>query len=297
MPRSLDRHRPRRGHRRRRPHDATRWCPRARRRSARIEQKRARRDRRSAGWREAVFERVDPELVFGRTARRGRVARAGRRWPRSAGAAALDPRGRARGAELPRPAVRGRDAHRALRPGRRGHGRADPRHAQDDARAARAREGGGARRRRGEPPRAASTTRSSSRRTTRRWRGAWGRPRGWRSRRAPAACWWRWSAPRSTRSRRRSDAGVPRILLDNMSADELREAVELAGGRAELEASGGVTLDDRARGGRDGRGLHQRRRADALGAGARRQPAARSAVGGRSTANGSVTSSSREPKR
>jgi nicotinate-nucleotide pyrophosphorylase (carboxylating) len=38
-------------------------------------------------------------------------------------------------------------------------------------------------------------------------------------------------------------AGVPRILLDNMTPDELRGAVELAGGRAELEASGGVTLD------------------------------------------------------
>ena len=39
------------------------------------------------------------------------------------------------------------------------------------------------------------------------------------------------------------DAGVSRILLDNMSTDQLREAVELAGERAELEASGGVTLD------------------------------------------------------
>jgi nicotinate-nucleotide pyrophosphorylase (carboxylating) len=38
-------------------------------------------------------------------------------------------------------------------------------------------------------------------------------------------------------------AGVPRILLDNMAAPELRRAVELAGGRAELEASGGITLD------------------------------------------------------
>ncbi len=38
-------------------------------------------------------------------------------------------------------------------------------------------------------------------------------------------------------------AGVPRILLDNMSVDELRRAVELVGGRAELEASGGITLD------------------------------------------------------
>lgn len=39
------------------------------------------------------------------------------------------------------------------------------------------------------------------------------------------------------------DAGVPRLLLDNMSPDELRRAVEIAAGRAELEASGGVTLD------------------------------------------------------
>jgi nicotinate-nucleotide pyrophosphorylase (carboxylating) len=38
-------------------------------------------------------------------------------------------------------------------------------------------------------------------------------------------------------------AGVPRILLDNMTVQELRRAVELAGGRAELEASGGITLD------------------------------------------------------
>jgi nicotinate-nucleotide pyrophosphorylase (carboxylating) len=39
------------------------------------------------------------------------------------------------------------------------------------------------------------------------------------------------------------DAGAPRILLDNMSTDELRAAVELTGGRAELEASGGVSLE------------------------------------------------------
>jgi nicotinate-nucleotide pyrophosphorylase (carboxylating) len=38
-------------------------------------------------------------------------------------------------------------------------------------------------------------------------------------------------------------AGARRILLDNMSARQLREAVELVGGRAELEASGGVTLE------------------------------------------------------
>jgi nicotinate-nucleotide pyrophosphorylase (carboxylating) len=39
-------------------------------------------------------------------------------------------------------------------------------------------------------------------------------------------------------------AGAPRLLLDNMDQAELRGAVELVAGRAQLEASGGVTLDD-----------------------------------------------------
>jgi nicotinate-nucleotide pyrophosphorylase (carboxylating) len=38
------------------------------------------------------------------------------------------------------------------------------------------------------------------------------------------------------------DGGAPKILLDNMSPEEVREAVELVAGRAELEASGGVSL-------------------------------------------------------
>jgi nicotinate-nucleotide pyrophosphorylase (carboxylating) len=38
-------------------------------------------------------------------------------------------------------------------------------------------------------------------------------------------------------------AGADSILLDNMSVEELREAVALAGGRVRLEASGGVTLE------------------------------------------------------
>jgi nicotinate-nucleotide pyrophosphorylase (carboxylating) len=38
-------------------------------------------------------------------------------------------------------------------------------------------------------------------------------------------------------------AGAPRILLDNMEPGELRRAVGLVGGRATLEASGGVTLE------------------------------------------------------
>jgi nicotinate-nucleotide pyrophosphorylase (carboxylating) len=39
-------------------------------------------------------------------------------------------------------------------------------------------------------------------------------------------------------------AGVDAILLDNMTLDELRTAVAVAGGKARLEASGGVTLDN-----------------------------------------------------
>jgi nicotinate-nucleotide pyrophosphorylase (carboxylating) len=37
-------------------------------------------------------------------------------------------------------------------------------------------------------------------------------------------------------------AGVPRLLLDNMTPQELRATVEHVAGRAELEASGGITL-------------------------------------------------------
>ena len=39
------------------------------------------------------------------------------------------------------------------------------------------------------------------------------------------------------------DAGVRMVLLDNMSLEEMREAVKLTAGRAALEASGGVGLE------------------------------------------------------
>jgi nicotinate-nucleotide pyrophosphorylase (carboxylating) len=38
------------------------------------------------------------------------------------------------------------------------------------------------------------------------------------------------------------EAGAERILLDNMTPEQVRRAVELVGGRAELEASGGISL-------------------------------------------------------
>jgi nicotinate-nucleotide pyrophosphorylase (carboxylating) len=40
------------------------------------------------------------------------------------------------------------------------------------------------------------------------------------------------------------DAGATMILLDNMSVERMREAVRIAGNRAELEASGGITLEN-----------------------------------------------------
>ena len=39
-------------------------------------------------------------------------------------------------------------------------------------------------------------------------------------------------------------AGAPRLLLDNMTPDEIRAAVQQVGGRAELEASGGCQRRD-----------------------------------------------------
>ena len=38
------------------------------------------------------------------------------------------------------------------------------------------------------------------------------------------------------------EAGVERILLDNMTPEQVRSAVELVSGRAQLEASGGISL-------------------------------------------------------
>ncbi len=40
------------------------------------------------------------------------------------------------------------------------------------------------------------------------------------------------------------DAGAAMILLDNMTVDQMREAVRISAGRAELEASGGIALEN-----------------------------------------------------
>jgi nicotinate-nucleotide pyrophosphorylase (carboxylating) len=60
---------------------------------------------------------------------------------------------------------------------------------------------------------------------------------------APANCTVEIECDNLDQVRRAVDAGADIILLDNMSLDELREAVSLIAGRATTEASGGVTLD------------------------------------------------------
>ena len=59
-------------------------------------------------------------------------------------------------------------------------------------------------------------------------------------------------------------AGIGTIMLDNFSLDDLRRGVEQVGGRATVEASGGVVARDRARDRRDRRRRHLGRRAHPL---------------------------------
>ncbi|MCC7483835.1 MAG: carboxylating nicotinate-nucleotide diphosphorylase [Burkholderiales bacterium] len=60
----------------------------------------------------------------------------------------------------------------------------------------------------------------------------------------PAGAWIEIEIETFEQLREALDAGAKMILLDNMSPDAMREAVRIAGGRAELEASGGITLEN-----------------------------------------------------
>ena len=77
------------------------------------------------------------------------------------------------------------------------------------------------------------------------------------------------------------DAGAQLILLDNFDLPAMREAVKIAGERAELEASGGMTLGKRARHRRDRRAPHLHRLPH-QGRGGARPVDARSSTGIRS---------------
>lgn len=61
---------------------------------------------------------------------------------------------------------------------------------------------------------------------------------------APPAVWIQIEVENLDELRQALAAGARMILLDNMDLATLREAVAFTGGRAELEASGGITLDN-----------------------------------------------------
>jgi len=64
------------------------------------------------------------------------------------------------------------------------------------------------------------------------------------SRVAPSRVWVQVEVENFEQLREALDAGARMILLDNMKLDQMREAVRIASGRAELEASGGITLEN-----------------------------------------------------
>lgn len=59
---------------------------------------------------------------------------------------------------------------------------------------------------------------------------------------APSTVWVQIEVETLAQLREALAAGAKMILLDNMTADQMREAVTITAGRAELEASGGITL-------------------------------------------------------
>ena len=61
---------------------------------------------------------------------------------------------------------------------------------------------------------------------------------------APPGVWTQIEVENFDQLREALDAGARMILLDNMDTEQMREAVKITAGRAELEASGGITLDN-----------------------------------------------------
>ena len=61
---------------------------------------------------------------------------------------------------------------------------------------------------------------------------------------APPGVWTQIEVENFEQLRAALAAGAKMILLDNMDTGQMREAVKIAAGRAELEASGGITLDN-----------------------------------------------------
>ncbi len=61
---------------------------------------------------------------------------------------------------------------------------------------------------------------------------------------APPGAWIQIEVENLGQLREALDAGATMVLLDNMNLDQMRKAVENSAGRAQLEASGGIILDN-----------------------------------------------------
>ena len=191
---------------------------------------------------EATFLAADPDVELERLGPEGEWREPPAPVLRATGDARALLARRAHRAELPAAAVGRRDAHRALRARGRGHRRADPRHAQDDAR-------GCARSRRPRCARAAGVNHRAGLYDMvliKENHAAMAGGVGAAVRAARAAFP---DLPLEVECRTRAEvdealeAGAPRILLDNMRPDELRATAEHVAGRAELEASGGIVFE------------------------------------------------------
>ena len=193
------------------------------------------------------------------------------------GLRALDSNRRAHGTQFPPAPQRRGHAHRALRRAGERHPHPDPRHPQDDSRIPAAGKTGGARRRRHQPPARPLRPGDGQGQPPRRGRRTGSDPGGDPTTeiRQTRTSKWSWKPTTSIRSATFLELdGVDHILLDNMSLEELREAVILRGerGKPQLEASGGVTLETLRGNRRDRRGFHLGGRPHPLRSGARHRP-------------------------
>ena len=177
-------------------------------------------------------------------------------------------RRRANRAQLPRAPLGHRDAAARAVAARRGHRRRGARHAQDDARAC-----ASSRRRRSRPAAATNHRRGLYDAILIKENHiamAGGIGAAVRAARAHAP-----ALPLEVEVRDSAEidealaAGATRLLLDNMTSTELRAAVAQVAGRAELEASGGVTLETLRAVGAHRRRLRLDGFTDAFGPGAR----------------------------
>ena len=194
-----------------------------------------------AAWVEATFRRLDPQVEIHWFAAEGSVAPAGQIVCTLRGDARALLTGERTALNFLQLLSRCRDHHAPLRRRRARHARENRRHPQDPARTAAGAEIRGRHRRRHQSPHGPVRRHADQGKPHRRRRRNHRRLRE-AARHAPAAAWIQIEVENLDQLREALAAGAKMILLDNMSTAQMREAVALTAGRAELEASGGITL-------------------------------------------------------